>query len=154
MRWPTVLVVVLVCALALAGCFEPADRRPGTRLSGEVVEALPHDWSFSDEYREVALEVRTPWLLPHSVTILCAALGDRLWIGARDPDAKRWPSLVSRRPEVRLKIGERVYVARLREVDDFEEVRQAREAYAEKYGSPNPPPPGAPPIRYWRVERR
>ncbi len=49
-------------ALALigsTGCIAPEDRRPGLWLTGGEAE-FPSDWSFSDAYPEVALEVRAP----------------------------------------------------------------------------------------------
>ena len=43
--WLAVLLVTFV-----AGCMEPKDRRPGTRLSGDVVSEAITDWSFSNEF--------------------------------------------------------------------------------------------------------
>ena len=138
----------------LAGCIDPAGQRPGLRLSGEVVEEFPADWGFSDAHREVALEVSTPYLLPHSITIWCAAAGDALYIGARNPDEKRWPGWVAERPEVRLKLGEEVYEAKLSLVDDPGQIALLYSAYASKYDLPDPRPEGGPPMRYWRVDPR
>jgi hypothetical protein len=146
--------VTCVLLLGLAGCIDPADQRPGLRLSGEVVEEFPADWGFSDAHREVALEVSTPYLLPHSITIWCATAGDALYIGARNPDEKRWPGWVAERPEVRLKLGEQVYEAKLSLVDDPGQIALLSSAYADKYDLPDPRPEGGPPMRYWRVDPR
>ncbi len=67
MRLRTAIVIGL--AAGFAGCIDPADQRPGLRLSGGVIEEFPAGWSFTDEYREIAIEVSTPYLLPHPVTI-------------------------------------------------------------------------------------
>jgi len=138
----------------LAGCIDPADRRPGLRLSGEVVEELPADWSFSDAHREVALEVSTPYLLPHSVTIWCAAADGALYIAARNPDEKRWPGWVADDPDVRLKVGERVFEGRLSVVEDPSRMARMQSAYAAKYDLPDPRPQDGPPMRYWRLAPR
>jgi hypothetical protein len=148
-------------ALTLLACLDPSDRRPGTWLSGEVVAELPSDWSFTDANKEIAIEVPTPYLLPHSVTIWCAALDGALYVGARDPDTKRWPTWVDDDPEVRLGIGGKTYEVALAPLDesaDAPTLARLRAAYAVKYALPAVPadaPPGSiPPTRYWRVGPR
>ena len=101
-----------------------------------------------------AIEVSPPYLVPHSVTIWSAVAGSRLYVGARDPDTKRWPGWVARDPNVRLKIGEQIYEAELSVLDDPTEIAKVRSVYTAKYDLPDPPPEGAPPLRYWRVEPR
>ncbi|MEN8185294.1 MAG: hypothetical protein ABFS46_22470 [Myxococcota bacterium] len=135
------------------GCIGPSDQRPGLWLSGETAP-FPDDWGFSDGFREVALQVRTPYLLPHSVTIWCASLDGQLYVGARDPEAKRWPGWVERRPNVRLRIGDRIYEGSLALVEDPRHLGRVRSSYARKYDLQDPAPVGSPPIRYWRVAPR
>jgi hypothetical protein len=151
----------LLLTLTLLACLDPSDRRPGTWLSGEVVGELPADWSFSDANKEIAIEVATPYLLPHSVTIWCAALDGVLYVGARDPDTKRWPAWVDDDPEVRLGIGGKVYEVELAPLDegaDAATLARVRAAYALKYALPAAPadakPGSIPPTRYWRVGPR
>lgn len=146
--------MAIALAIAGVGCSDPQDRRPGLRLAGEVAAEIPSDWSFTNEHREIAIEVSTPYLLPHSVTIWCAEADGRLFVGARDPETKRWPRWVDRDPEVRIRIGERIFEVRLVPVDDPGGVARIRSAYARKYDLPDPPPEEGPPIRYWSVERR
>ena len=149
------LIATNACAsLGLVSCMEPVDRRPGLRLGGEVVEEGGGDWSFTDAHREIAIETRSPWLLPHSVTIVCSAKDGRFFIGARDPDGKRWVKNVDRDPDVRLKIGGRVYEQRLVALEDAEDVTAAYESYTAKYGEPETPPDQRPPIRYFEVVAR
>jgi hypothetical protein len=150
---PVVLMLVAAVLAAAPGCIDPRGQRPGLRLSGEV-DAFPSDWSFTDAHREIAIQIRTPYLLPHSVTIWCASLDGRLFVGARAPETKRWPGWVERRPEVRLGVGDRVYEGRLARLEDATVLERLRRAYAAKYELPNPPPPDAPPVRYWSVEPR
>jgi hypothetical protein len=140
--------------LCLASCIDPADRRPGLRLGGEVVEEGGGDWSFTDAQREISVETRSPWLLPHSVTIFCAAKDGRFFLGARNPDGKRWVANVDRDPDVRLAIGGRIYEQRLVALTDAEDVRTAQAAFAAKYGPPEGPPESRPPVRYFEVVAR
>ena len=146
-------LALLPLLAVLGGCVPPSDSRPGLWLSGSASE-LPDDWSFTDSYREIALEVSAPHLLAHSVTIWCASLDGQLYVAARSPEDKRWPGWVARDPNVRLKIGEQIYEAELSVLDDPTEIAKVRSAYTAKYDLPDPPPEGAPPLRYWRVEPR
>jgi hypothetical protein len=147
------LAAAALSALALGGCLRPEDQRPGFHLSGEV-SPLPADWSFTDAQPEIALEVSTPYLLPHSVTIWCATLDGALYVGARNPESKRWPRWVDADPAVRLAIADRIYEATLVPADAPEVVGRLRRAYAEKYELPVDHAAPAPPIRYWRVSER
>jgi hypothetical protein len=149
-RW----ILGLFALLSLTSCIDPADRRPGLRLSGEVVEEGGGDWSFTQDHREIAIETRTPWLIPHSVTIICAAKDGRFFVGARDPDRKRWVSNVDRDPDVRLKIGGRIYEQRLVALEDAEDLETAYAAYLAKYGWPETPADDRPPLRYFEVVAR
>lgn len=144
----------ILLALAVAACFNPSERRPGTRLSGEVAAGLPADWSFTDAQPQIAIEVATPYWLPHSVTIWCAADAGRLYVAARNPDEKRWPGWVERDPNVRLLIGDTIYEVKLTRIEDPERIGQVRRAYAAKYQLPDSPPGEGPPMRYWSVGPR
>lgn len=154
MRLGPLATAALLLTAPLAGCFGPSDRWPGLHLRGEVEKTLPADWTFADEHREIALEVRTPYLLPHSVTIWCAAVEGRLYVGARDPETKKWPGWVDRDPNVRLKIGSRIYEVRLTPVTDVNRLARVREAASAKYQLPPVPEAEDPPIRHWVVEPR
>ena len=46
------LMMVVMLVLALTAC-NPKDRRPGTWLSGDLVETPISDWSFTEGYQEV-----------------------------------------------------------------------------------------------------
>jgi hypothetical protein len=131
--------VALVCAAALALACSPHDRRPGTWLSGELVEAPVEDWSFTDEFEEIFVETRTWYGIPHSVTTVCAADGAALYIpsvyfeGGEFPDARLWNRNVVRDPRVRLQIGDRLYEGRAVVVEDARERDAAIAAFARKY---------------------
>jgi hypothetical protein len=148
----TRLGIGIAMAAAIAGCIDPQDRRPGTRLTGEVT-ASRSDWSFTNDHKLIAVEVQTPYLLPHSVNIWCAEVDGQLYIGARDPETKRWPGWADRDPNVRLGIGNQTFEVRLVPLEDQERVERIQSAYATKYDLP-PRSDEPPPIRYWSIEAR
>ena len=155
--WPTTstrALITFALAGSLIGCLSPSGQRPGLRLSGEVVAEFPVDWSFANEHREVAIEVQTPYLIPHSVTIWCASTGQHLYVGARNAETKKWPGWVAKHPDVRVRIGAQIYEVRLSQVDDPGVLAEILAAYAAKYSLPNPPPADAPAVRYWKVGTR
>jgi hypothetical protein len=143
----------LALSFVATACFSPDDQRPGLRLTGESVP-IPADWSFTNDHKKIAVEVQTPYLLSHSVTIWCAEMDGELYIGARNPERKRWPGWVDADPDVRLKIGEQLYEVRLMPLDQPERIARLRRAYVTKYELPATPPGKGPPIRYWQVAPR
>ena len=150
----TRLGILIAIATAVSGCFGPEAQRPGLRLRGEAVATRPADWSFTNDHKEIAVEVKTPYLVPHSVTIWCAEVDGELYIGARDPETKRWPGWVDRDPDVRLRIGSQVFEVELAPLEEANRIAQVRRAYAAKYDLPPATAGEGPPIRYWRVEPR
>ena len=150
----TRLGILIAIPIALSACFGPEDQRPGLRLRGQVVATLPADWSFTDDHKLIAVEVQTPYLLPHSVTIWCAEVEGALYVGARDPETKRWPGWVDRNPDVRLRIGSQLFEVKLAPLEQANRIAQVRRSYAAKYDLSTPAAGEGPPIRYWRVEPR
>jgi len=132
------LCVVLVAALALVGCIDPKDRRPGLWLSGEVVTAPVTDWSFTDGQNEIFLETRTWYGIRHSVTVVCAAHDGALYVpslyygGGEFPEKRHWHRNVARDPRVRLEIGGRLYERRAVLVTDPKEWNDVLAAFAQK----------------------
>lgn len=142
-------VLLLLSITWLMGACDPQDRRPGLWLTGEVADVVPADWSFSDDHREIALQVATPYLIPHSVTIWCAQVDGTLYVAAAAPEEKNWPGWVADDPDVRLKIADTVYAATLTELTDTAEIDAVRNAYAGKYEVANLGSGAS--LRYWRV---
>lgn len=125
-------------AVIATGCVDPQDRRAGLRLSGEIVSEAIYDWSFSDEFQEIYLETQTWYGIPHSVTTVCAGLGEKLYIptiyfeGGEWPD-KVWNSNVDSDSRVRLEMGDKIYEREAVVVEDPAEVQVALQALAAKY---------------------
>ncbi|MBT70586.1 MAG: hypothetical protein CMQ15_00865 [Gammaproteobacteria bacterium] len=125
------IITLLLFSFVLTAC-EPSDSRPGLWLSGEV-EAFPSDWSFSDDFELIAVQVDTPYGLPHSVTIWCVQVDGNLYIAARAPESKNWPGWVEKNPDIKLKFGDRVFEGRLQKLEDPDAIGPISTAYSIKY---------------------
>ncbi len=139
-------------SISLACCFGPKDTRPGMRLPGEVTPT-PSDWSFTNDHPTIAIEVSTPYFLPHSVTIACVTLDGNLYVGARDPETRRWSSRLEHDLEVRLRIGDRVFEVKLALISDAALIGRIRQGTSTKYPD-FPLPSDDVPVRYWQVQPR
>jgi len=136
-----VVLVCLVAALVVLRVvgLDPRDRRPGLWLQGEVVTAPVTDWAFTDKYPTIFLQTRSWYGLPHSVTVTCTALDDRLYLtsvyrpGLVFPRDRLWNKNVLRDPRVRLKIGTQVYDRTLTLVTDAAERDAVLAAKMKKY---------------------
>ncbi len=136
-----VIVAVLVVALVVlrvAG-LDPNERRAGLWLTGEVVTTPVTDWSFTDKYRNIYVQTKTWYLVPHSVTTGCTAKDGKLYLtsiyrpGQQFPRDKAWNRNFVRDPRVRLKIGDKLYDQTLALVMDETEKGAVLEAKAKKY---------------------
>ena len=122
-----ILVVVVLLALLYAGALaiplDPDERRPGTRLSGTLVEETHPDWSFMAPQQKVWLQLNTWYQIPHSVTTISFVINDELYIPCGWCGTKWWPKLVAADPNVTVKIGDRLYRRTAVKVDDETFVR-------------------------------
>ena len=114
--------------------------RPGLWLTGEVVHEAVTNWdwvnkigAFGNDASE--LETRTWYGIPHSITVLLVARGDKLYLQSsaqtfrlktRFPYSKAWWSNVERDPRVRLKIGGKIYEMTVVLIQDRAEVARLR----------------------------
>ena len=116
------IVTFMGCAIAIAltvACsVDPSDERPGLGLAGEVHRQAVEDWSFTEDADEIFIETVTSYWIPHSVTAWCVTVGNELYVAADDADKKSWVANVARDPNVRLKIGDKVYEQKLVPVTD------------------------------------
>ncbi len=109
--------LLAVCLALLLTGMRPA--RHARRISlGGVDAPVPTDWRFTDDNKEIAVQVHTPYLIPHAVTIWCAQVDGELYVGASAPKTKHWPGWVDDNPDVTLRIGENTYAVRLVPLDD------------------------------------
>ena len=135
------VVACLVAALVVLRVvgLEPHDRWPGLWLTGELVTAPVSDWSFTDRYQNIAVQTRSWYGLPHSVTVTCTALDGQLYLtsvyrpGLVFPRDRLWNKNVLRDPQVRLKIGKQVYDRTLTLVPEGPEKDTVLAAKAKKY---------------------
>lgn len=134
----TAVVLLLVWGFAYAIGVEPADRRPGTRLAGEIA-TTPDDWSFTDSVMEVHLETY-PWYgIPFSVTTVLARDGDALFVPslydgvATFPGTKFWNRVVADDPNVRLRVGDQLFELTIAPITDAREFERAFAALGRKY---------------------
>ena len=147
------LFTLLLLSLLLSAC-EPSDTRPGLWLSGEV-EAFPSDWSFTDEFKLIAVQVATPYGLPHSITIWCVQVEGNLYIAASAPESKGWPAWVENDPDIKLKFGDRLFEGRLQRLDNTDEISPVSAADAVKYQlTRDLAAAEGPGSRFWRVLAR
>jgi hypothetical protein len=127
----------LLCAALLLGC-EPKERRPGLWLSGEVVQGPVSDWSFANAVPTIFLETRTWYGIPHSVTVACVGIGDRLYVPTvyrergEFPNERYWNRNVVRDPRVRLEIDGKLYERKAVLVEDPAEWQQVLDAFVQK----------------------
>ncbi len=130
-------VASIACAFAIAmivACsIDPSDQRPGLSLSGEVIQQAVDDWSFSSDVKEIFIETTTSYGIPHSVTAWCVIVGDKLYVAADDADKKSWVTNVARDPNVRIKIGDKVYEQKLAPITDAAIQASIDSGFARKY---------------------
>ncbi len=141
-------------ALAVACSIDPSDQRPGLGLSGEVHQQEVEDWSFTSNANEIFIETVTPYWIPHSVTAWCVTVGDELYVAADDADKKSWVANVARDPNVRLKIGDKVYEQKLVPVTDAATIASIDSGFARKYEYEEEEADDDMTVGYWQVVER
>ncbi len=150
----TLLAVLIVGGLVFLLRSDPILMIPGKQLSGEVVPA-PSTWEICNQYDTVALEARPED--PYSVTVGCLQHEGRMYIPASNPTKKTWPQLVKENPNVRVKIGENVYLAKAEQTDELSRevvVRLSIEKYPEYAHLLKPDEPTENPSWIFRITGR
>ena len=129
------LIQTMLCLMLLA-C-HPIGPCPGGRLDGEVGRPGAPIETSARSLERAQLETRSS--APHSVHTWFVVIGDRLYVptsmirGPRDPRERSWVLHVAADPDVRIRLGDRVYERIARRVEDPEEYAQARAALEQKY---------------------
>ena len=110
-------------------------------LSGELVEEIPSDWSFIADHPEVFIETR-PWYgVPFSVTTVLGTRNGKLYVPsiyseeAAFPGTKYWNAVIADDPNVRLKLGDKLYEMSATPVQDIVEFQEGAGSLADKYDS-------------------
>lgn len=152
------IVVFMACAIAVAltvACsIDPSDQRPGLGLSGEVHQQAVEDWGFTSDTDEIFIETVTSYWIPHSVTAWCITVGDELYVAADDADEKSWVANVARNPNVRLKIGDKIYEQKLVPVTNATTIASIDSGFARKYDYEEEEEDDDMTVGYWRVVER
>ena len=145
-----VIVVVLVVLLVIVRItgFDPGEcsttpswscRLPGLWLRGNVANAPPADWSYTDKIAHLMIQTHTPYLLPVSVTADFALYNGNLYVestypaGVEYPNGRRWNGYLARDPRVRVKIGDQLFDGTMVYVTDPTEIQGVLQAKAKKY---------------------
>ena len=110
------LAIAAVAAVGFATRSNPIGPVAGRQVTGNVVEEPVSDWSFTDEFQQIAVETRPA--APHSVTTICFSHDGALYVPASNASAKSWPYYFLADPRVRVKIGDEVYPGRATRVTD------------------------------------
>lgn len=113
-----VAVVIVIYVGLIFIPMDPVERRPGTGLSGDPASAQDSDWSALEGRTQAWLEMRTWYLIPHSITVSVWADAGTLYVGCRACDTKVWPNYVARDDRVRLKIGDAIHALRAVRITD------------------------------------
>jgi len=143
-------VALLVLACGVGACGGPLGPIAGGRLSGTPVAGPVEDWSFAAGERLLQVEKRPDD--PYSVNVAFALDRGRLYLDLGAPDGwHRWRRFARADPRVRLRVADRVYAARLVEVNDARELALARAAFVAR--DIEAPAPGATVVRLVGVAR-
>jgi endo-beta-N-acetylglucosaminidase D len=102
------------CSFLCTGCSTPFLTLPGKSLQGD--EAVAESWEFASAYTIMQLETRPQ--NPYSVYHLVVLKNNNLYINAAE--RRRWHDYIKQDPNVRVKLGDKIYRARAVEVTDPE----------------------------------
>ena len=129
--------------------FGPCGPIAGGQLEGQVMTEQVNDFRFVSEAEQCALEVMDE--KAHSVTVNCWAVGKQLFVGCMDCDGKTWSEVISRQPQARIKINNKLYPVRATRMQDPGAIQRAWQYRWSKYeeGEVAPLPEG-----YWLFHLR
>lgn len=111
-----VLIALSTLLLAYLLRSDPIAMISGKKLSGEVASGAVN-WEICNQHATVAIEVRPED--PYSVTTWCLVYQGQMYIPASNPTEKKWVDLVLQNPNVRIKMGDAIYLARAKKTDSL-----------------------------------
>lgn len=109
--------LLIGCGFLIISCSTPFLTLPGKSLQG--IEANAESWEFAAEFKIMQLETRL--LNPYSVFHLVVLKHNNLYLNAAKH--RRWHDYIKQDPEVRVKLGDKIYRAIAVEVTDPEELK-------------------------------
>jgi len=148
------MVSAIAIVLTVACSIEPNEARTGFGLPGEVHQGAVEDWAFSEDAKLVYIETATRYWIPHSVTVWCVTVDDELYVSADYPEKKSWVANVARNPNIRLKIGDKVYEQKLVAVEDAATIASIDRGFVRKYDYDEEDYAEDITVGYWRVVER
>lgn len=121
-------ILLALSMLVLAGC-NPLLIFPGGELDG-TISTTPQNWSEAANIKTVQLETRPND--PYSVNIWAIGIGSILYVHAGENRAT-WVEHMEGDPNVRIRIGEKLYALRATRTTDQSEFDAFSNAYEKKY---------------------
>ncbi len=107
---------------------------PGKQLTEEEVTEPIEDWSFTEQYGTVTNEVRPSD--PYSVNTSKLLVDGVLYISSGRGGESRWAQFLIQDPNMRLRLGTKLYPVTATWVEDPALLAQLREAYDKKFARP------------------
>ncbi len=128
-----VVTLALVLGLVLLFRTEPLAIIPGGRLSGEEVTVPVSDWSFTEQYTTVTLEVRSSD--PYSVNTSSLLYDGLLYVPSGRGGESRWAQFLLQDSNMRLRVGNKLYKVRATRVLNPMLIRELYEVWGQRYPS-------------------
>ncbi len=128
-----VVTFALVIGLFLLFRTEPLAIIPGGRLSGEEVTVPVSDWSFTEQYTTVTLEVRSSD--PYSVNTSSLLYDGVLYVPSGRGGESRWAQFLLQDSNMRLRVGHKLYKVRATRVINPMLIRELYEVWGQRYPS-------------------
>jgi len=126
-----VVTFALVIGLFLLFRTEPLAIIPGGRLSGEEVTVPVTDWSFTEQYTTVTLEVRSSD--PYSVNTSSLLYDGVLYVPSGRGGESRWAQFLLQDSNMRLRVGNKLYKVRATRVENPMLLRELYEEWVQRY---------------------
>ena len=152
-----VVALALFLAYARVFGFNPGATAPGLWMKGEVVKEPVKDWSFGMKTPGLTGIETRQWFFPaiaHSVTATRFHIKDRLYLGSgypagiRLPNGRHWNKNLMENPEVRVRMGGKIYEGKAVYVTVPAEREEVWKAYGPMFWAPGFF------LHLWRVEPR
>jgi len=126
-----VVTFVFILGVVLFFRTEPLAIIPGGRLSGEEVTVPVTDWSFTEQYTTVTLEVRSTD--PYSVNTSSLFHDGVLYVPSGRGGESRWAQFLLQDSNMRLRVGQKLYKVRATRVINPMLLTELYEEWEQRY---------------------